>query len=110
MWCLSQRWKAESAQFREAMRNSRLIAQAEKEGKDLSTIDFGPSDPNAQPQVCSDPTTALRNCPSQRRRLTGVCGAQMEMCGCPTCGRNFSKEAAERHIPSCAQRKARGGR
>ena len=32
------------------------------------------------------------------------------MCGCPTCGRNFSKEAAERHIPSCAQRKARGGR
>ena len=49
--CLSQRWKAESAQFREAMRNSRLIAQAEKEGKDLSTIDFGPSDPNAQPQV-----------------------------------------------------------
>ena len=51
MWCLSQRWKAESAQFREAMRNSRLIAQAQKEGKDLSTIDFGPSDPNAQPQV-----------------------------------------------------------
>ena len=49
--CLSQRWKAESAQFREAMRNSRLIAQAEKEGKDLSTIDFGTSDPNAQPQV-----------------------------------------------------------
>ena len=62
---MSQRWKAESAQFREAMRNSRLIAQAEKEGKDLSTIDFGPSDPNAQPQV-RPRQKPLRNCCCKR--------------------------------------------
>ena len=54
------------------MRAGRQIAQAQKNGVDLSTLD-----------------------------LPEVQGVQEEMMQCPNCGRTFNMKAGERHVKHC---------
>jgi len=70
-------WKAKSSALRDAMKASRMIAQAEKEGRDIRELDL--------------PTTA----------------PDTSLVPCPHCGRTFNATAADRHIPRCATTKAR---
>jgi len=65
-------WKAQSNSLRQAMAAQREIAKALKEGKDIRSIPVIPSPP--------DPSFVQ----------------------CPHCGRRFNQNAAERHIPACA--------
>jgi len=67
------KWKTQSDQLREAMKAQRMIAKAQKDGIPLSQIPMAPS---------SAPDPSLIEC--------------------PTCGRRFNQQAAERHIPKCA--------
>jgi len=68
------KWKAQSDQLREAMKQQRLIAKYEKEGKSLAEL----------PPVAA---------PS---------GPDPSLIQCPHCQRRFNEKAAERHIPKCA--------
>ena len=74
-------WRQKSSQLREAMKASRMITKAQKEGKDLRDL---PPMPAAAP----DPS----------------------LVPCPHCGRTFNAVAAERHIPKCATTKAKPSR
>jgi hypothetical protein len=74
----SKAWRSKSSAFRDAMRAARIITQAEKEGKDIRDL---PPMPSAAPAE--------------------------DMVSCPHCGRTFNPSAAERHIPHCANTKAR---
>jgi len=64
-------WKAKSEEFRAAIRNAKVITQAQKEGIDIRTLKFEES------QHVDD-------------RIP-----------CPHCGRKFAEETARRHIPKC---------
>jgi len=69
------KWKAESNALREAMKASRGVAKAQKNGTALP------------PPVASAPDPSLVQCPH--------------------CSRRFNEKAAERHIPKCADIKAK---
>jgi len=64
-------WKAQSEQFRAAIRNARGVTEAIKNGVKAADIPYVPSAP--------DPSLVQ----------------------CPHCGRRFNENAAERHIPKC---------
>jgi len=72
-----QKWKSQSQGLREAIKASKAIEQAMKEGKSLADI------PQMQSQV---PDTRVP---------------------CPHCGRKFAEETAKRHIPKCQNIKSR---
>ena len=71
------KWKAQSSMLREAIKASKAIDKAIKEGKPLSEI------PNMASQVPDDRVP------------------------CPHCGRKFAEETAKRHIPKCQNIKSR---
>jgi len=72
------KWKQQSQALREAMKYNRRVANAEAQGKDLSSL------PPA-------PTNAMDS----------------DLVPCPHCNRTFSEKAAERHIPHCKDMKAK---
>jgi len=74
------KWKAESNQFREAMKAAREYAKAKKSGAPMPDMPSAPSAP--------DPSLIL----------------------CENCGRRFNEKAAERHIPKCQSIKAKPNR
>jgi hypothetical protein len=74
------KWKNESSALRDAMQAARIMRQAEKEGKDLRTVELPPAS-NA--------------------------GGDDGRTPCPHCGRRFNTQAAERHIPKCKSMKAK---
>lgn len=71
-------WENKSNQLREAMRAARQIKAAVARGEDISKL---PPPPPSAPDSSLVP--------------------------CPHCGRNFSEQAAERHIPKCTSIKAK---
>ena len=71
------KWKQQSKALREAMKQSRMVAKYQKEGR-LSEL------PPMQ-STGPDPT----------------------FIPCPHCGRTFNEKAAERHIPKCKSIKAK---
>ncbi|CAM9642932.1 unnamed protein product [Discosporangium mesarthrocarpum] len=66
------KWRQQSSQFRAAIRQARVVSEAQKAGKSLS--DLPPPEPSAP-----DPS----------------------LVPCPFCGRTFNEQAAERHIGHC---------
>mmetsp|Transcript_14948 Transcript_14948/g.31186 ORF Transcript_14948/g.31186 Transcript_14948/m.31186 type:complete len:359 (+) Transcript_14948:162-1238(+) len=72
------KWKQESAQLRQAMASARAVTAAQKAGKDLRTVDI--------PQLAEEDDDRVP---------------------CPHCGRKFSQQAADRHIPQCQNIKAK---
>merc|ERR1712129_204230 len=72
------KWKAESSMLRNAIKSSKLIEKALKDGKSIKDI------PN-MPDM-SVPDTRVP---------------------CPHCGRKFAEETAKRHIPKCQNIKSR---
>jgi DNA-directed RNA polymerase subunit RPC12/RpoP len=74
----NDKWKNQSSALRDAMKRNRIISQAEKEGKDIRTLDLPPA-----PEAVDDRTP------------------------CPHCGRSFNALAAERHIPKCTSIKSK---
>merc|ERR1711971_75843 len=72
------KWKAESSMLRNAIKSSKMIEKAMKEGKSIKDI------PN-MPDM-SVPDTRVP---------------------CPHCGRKFAEETAKRHIPKCQNIKSR---
>jgi len=73
-----KKWKAQSAMLRNAVRSSKQIDQAMKNGVPLSDL----------PQMPSIPVEDTR-------------------IPCPHCGRKFAEETAKRHIPKCQNIKSR---
>ena len=73
-----KKWKAQSAMLRNAVRSSKQIDQAMKDGVPLSDL----------PQMASIPVEDTR-------------------VPCPHCGRKFAEETAKRHIPKCQNIKSR---
>eukprot|EP00752_Nemacystus_decipiens_P005611 g5077.t3 len=74
----SSKWRQQSKQFRDALRQARVVTDAQKSGKSLA--DLPPPQPSAP-----DPSFVP----------------------CPHCGRSFSAVAGERHIPHCKNIKAK---
>lgn len=72
------KWRQQSEQFREAIRQARMYQQAKDQG--LPTSALPPPAPSAP-----DPS----------------------LIPCPHCGRRFNENAAERHIPKCQNIKAK---
>ena len=73
----SGKWKQQSSALRDAMKQSRIVSQYEKEGRLHELPAMAPSAP--------DPS----------------------LVPCPHCGRSFNQKAADRHIPKCANTKAK---
>merc|ERR1712154_199469 len=71
------KWKAQSSMLRDAIKSSKAIEKAMKEGKSLKDI---PNMPSTAPDT----------------RVP-----------CPHCGRKFAEETAKRHIPKCQNIKSR---
>jgi hypothetical protein len=71
------KWKQQSNALREAMKQSRIVTKYQKEGR----LDELPPMQSSQPDPSFTP--------------------------CPHCGRTFNEKAAERHIPRCADIKAK---
>ncbi|CAM9121210.1 unnamed protein product [Ectocarpus sp. 6 AP-2014] len=74
----SSKWRQQSKQFRDALRQARVVADAQKSGKSLA--DLPPPKPSAP-----DPS----------------------LIPCPHCGRRFSELAGERHIQHCKNIRAK---
>ncbi|CAN0093141.1 unnamed protein product, partial [Ectocarpus sp. 4 AP-2014] len=74
----SSKWRQQSKQFRDALRQARVVADAQKSGKSLA--DLPPPKPSAP-----DPS----------------------LIPCPHCGRRFSELAGERHMQHCKNIKAK---
>lgn len=74
-------WKAKSEALRDQMKEARLVAKFKREGRSLA--DLPPP----------KPTDAALD----------------DRIPCPHCGRKFAQQAAERHIPKCADTKAKPG-
>merc|ERR1712176_1742328 len=73
-----KKWKAQSALLRNAVRTSKQIEDAIKQGKSLNDLPQMPSIPIEDDRV-----------------------------PCPHCGRKFAEETAKRHIPKCQNMRAR---
>jgi uncharacterized C2H2 Zn-finger protein len=73
----NSKWKQQSSALREAMKQSRMVAKYQKEGRlhELPAMAPAAVDPSFVP--------------------------------CPHCGRSFNQKAAARHIPKCAGTKAK---
>lgn len=74
-------WKAKSEALRDQMKEARLVAKFKREGRSLA--DLPPP----------KPTDAALD----------------DRIPCPHCGRKFGQQAAERHIPKCADTKSKPG-
>ncbi|CAB1119581.1 unnamed protein product [Ectocarpus sp. CCAP 1310/34] len=74
----SSKWRQQSKQFRDALRQARVVGDAQKSGKSLA--DLPPPKPSAP-----DPS----------------------LIPCPHCGRRFSELAGERHMQHCKNIKAK---
>ncbi|CAM9373377.1 unnamed protein product [Ectocarpus fasciculatus] len=74
----SSKWRQQSKQFRDALRQARVVTDAQKSGKSLA--DLPPPKPSAP-----DPS----------------------LIPCPHCGRRFSELAGERHMQHCKNIKAK---
>eukprot|EP00485_Elphidium_margaritaceum_P010103 CAMPEP_0202695580 /NCGR_PEP_ID=MMETSP1385-20130828/9144_1 /ASSEMBLY_ACC=CAM_ASM_000861 /TAXON_ID=933848 /ORGANISM="Elphidium margaritaceum" /LENGTH=737 /DNA_ID=CAMNT_0049351637 /DNA_START=77 /DNA_END=2290 /DNA_ORIENTATION=- len=74
-----KKWKAQSSMLRDAIRQSKAIEQAIKDGKPLSEV------------------PAMQSMPA----------AMDDRVPCPHCGRKFAEETAKRHIPKCQNIKSR---
>eukprot|EP00955_Chlamydomonas_euryale_P055631 356174-Chlamydomonas_euryale.AAC.3 len=72
------KWKQESAQLRQAMQAARAVTAAQKNGQDIRTVEI--------PQLAEEDDDRVL---------------------CPTCGRKFNQNAADRHIPQCKDIKAK---
>lgn len=73
------KWRTEHQRFMEAVKQSKMISQAIKEGKDIRSL----------PMPASSTTQDDDRTP------------------CPYCGRRFATQAADRHIPHCKNTKNR---
>jgi zinc-finger of a C2HC-type len=78
----NSKWRQQSSAFREAIRNARMVTQAQAKG------------------------IPLRDLPLQKT----VSQPDPSLVPCPHCNRTFSEQAAERHIPKCTSIKAQPGR
>jgi zinc-finger of a C2HC-type len=78
----NSKWRQQSSAFREAIRNARMVTQAQAKGIPLRDLPL--------PKKVSQPDPSL--------------------VPCPHCNRTFSEQAAERHIPKCMSIKAQPGR
>jgi zinc-finger of a C2HC-type len=78
----NSKWRQQSSAFREAIRNARMVTQAQAKGIPLRDLPL--------PKAVSQPDPSL--------------------VPCPHCNRTFSEQAAERHIPKCTSIKAQPGR
>jgi zinc-finger of a C2HC-type len=78
----NSKWRQQSSAFREAIRNARMVTQAQAKGIPLRDLPL--------PKMVSQPDPSL--------------------VPCPHCNRTFSEQAAERHIPKCTSIKAQPGR
>mmetsp|Transcript_65930 Transcript_65930/g.157654 ORF Transcript_65930/g.157654 Transcript_65930/m.157654 type:complete len:392 (-) Transcript_65930:93-1268(-) len=76
---LNSKWRHQSEAFRAAIKDARIVEQYKREGKPLNML----------PQPKQTPTELDDRVP------------------CPHCGRRFGQQQAERHIPHCANAKAR---
>ena len=74
-------WKEQSLSFREAIRQAKLVSQAESKAK-----------------ATGIPLHRLLPPPSMR---SVDAGPPSDYVQCPTCGRNFNQKAGARHIPQC---------
>ncbi|CAM9480899.1 unnamed protein product [Scytosiphon promiscuus] len=74
----SSKWRQQSKQFRDALRQARVVTEAQRGGKSLA--DLPPPKPSAP-----DPS----------------------LIPCPHCGRRFNELAGERHIQHCKNIKAK---
>lgn len=74
-------WKAKSEALRDQMKEARLVAKFKREGRSLA--DLPPPKPTNE--------------------------ALDDRIPCPHCGRKFAQQAAERHIPNCANTKNKPG-
>lgn len=78
---VASNWKAKSEALRDQMKEARLVAKFKREGRSLA--DLPPPKPTNE--------------------------ALDDRIPCPHCGRKFAQQAAERHIPKCADTKAKPG-
>jgi Zn finger protein HypA/HybF involved in hydrogenase expression len=78
------KWKAESLQFREAMKQARMISAAESQAK-----------------ATGKPLHMLLPPMSQRQTAVESVTMNPGYIQCPHCGRSFNQKAGERHIPQC---------
>lgn len=72
-------WRIKSEAFRAAMKDAQVVAQFQKEGRPLSEL---PAPAATRPELD-------------------------DRVPCPHCGRRFGQQQAEKHIPSCASKKAK---
>lgn len=79
------KWKAESLQFREAMRQARMISAAESQAK-----------------ATGKPLHMLLPPVSQRQTAMDSMQTNPGYIQCPHCSRSFNQKAGERHIPQCS--------
>lgn len=74
-------WRAKSEAFRAAMKDAQMVKKFQKEGRPLSEL---------PPPAATAPELDDR-------------------IPCPHCGRRFGEQQAQRHIPLCNAKKAKGG-
>lgn len=74
------KWQKQSEQLRAAMARNRKIKEAQERGQNILDVDFGPE-----------------------------AEADDDRVPCPHCGRKFAALTAERHIPHCANTRAKPG-
>ncbi|CAM9796558.1 unnamed protein product [Chrysoparadoxa australica] len=75
----SSKWRQQSSAFREAMKQARMLSDAQAKGIDIKDM----------------PMPAMTS------------GPDPDLVPCPHCGRTFNEQAAERHIPKCTSLKTK---
>lgn len=93
------KWKQQSEALREAMRASRMVTQAQAEGRCVGRPFTWRQRPPPHPSP--PPSSFLRS--SDLRDIPATPSAEpSDYKQCPHCGRTFNPDAADRHIPRCA--------
>eukprot|EP01039_Chlorochromonas_danica_P009375 gene9375-10353_t len=90
----SGKWKAQSVDFRRAIRLAKQVSLAEKKSK-MTGIPL---------HVILDQDVTYNRYVEKANTMSSsstAVGSSLGYRRCPTCGRSFNEKAAERHIPKC---------